>query len=177
MKRYNWEIIIYNLDDLDRVEGFCNLFKVNYAYILHDKDLDADNKIKKLHIHFLIFFPYQKTDTAVSKQLDIPISNIRKIDNKVGAIRYLIHLDHKDKYQYNFDNIISNFDISIYFNTKTDKSNKEGINVLQLIDYINQKDYTTLEDLIYYAIQNGLYSDLRRNQNIIIKLLYTKNYN
>ena len=176
MKFYNLELIIYDLQTLSRVEDYCNLLKVQYAYILHDKDLKADGTPKDNHIHFLCFFPYQKTISRVSKLFDIEEKYIEKIKNKSAAIRYLIHLDCKpeeNKYKYDFEKIVSNFDLEPYFNTELDKSKKEGLNILQLVDYIKDKDYNvTIEDLIRYAVTNNLYSDLRRNQNLILKFIY-----
>ena len=174
MKKYNYELIIYDLDTLDTVQEYCDNLNINYAYAFHNKDLNDDGTPKKDHIHFMIFLPFQKTITAVSKVLGIPLTNINYIDNKVGAVRYLIHLDHKDKYQYDKDIIVYNFNIDPYFNTLKDKSSKEGINVKQLIDFIKQNDYTSIEMLIDYAIDCGIYSDLRRNQNLLLRLIYEK---
>lgn len=173
MKRYNYEIIIWNIDILDTVETYCQIFNINYCYILHDHDKFENGEDKKAHVHFLIFFPYQKTLSAVSKLLGVPPNMIQYVDNKVGAIRYLTHIDNEDKYKYNIDSIVSNFDVQPYFQVKKqDKSSEEGIQVLSLIEYIRQNEYTTLEMLVQYAIDNGIYSTLRRNQNILMKLLY-----
>lgn len=174
MKRYNWEIIVYDIKTYETLEAYLLMERINYACAFHDKDINEDGTPKKPHVHFMIFFPWQRTDTSISKKLGIPLNCFKYIDNKVGAVRYLIHLDHKDKYQYDKDIIISNFDIDYCFTTKKDKSTREGTNVMQLIDFIKQKNYTTLEDLVTYAVDNGLYSDLRRNQNILLKIMYDR---
>lgn len=83
-----------------------------FAYIIHDKDVDADNKLKAEHIHIMIKFAYSYNVMTLAKQLNLESQYIQKIQsrNYEDALLYLTHANAKEKYQYSSDAVKANFD-------------------------------------------------------------------
>lgn len=86
---------------------------------IHDKDENPDHSFKKAHYHVLLKFPTKKSMMQVC-------SIARKcgfhgaaeaVDNFDGYLRYLIHIDNPEKYQYSIDDIIplAGLDVKNYF--------------------------------------------------------------
>lgn len=88
----------------------------DYAYILHDKDSDIDEngvqRPKAPHIHCMVRFNDSVPTTAILKRLEgvVPVNQLEKCKSWGGALAYLTHANAPDKYQYNDDEVVSNFD-------------------------------------------------------------------
>lgn len=80
-----------------------------YAGILHDKD-DVKN-----HYHIMLKFssPFETNNLiTMFKDFNLSLYNISKIKGKYSdAIKYLLHQNVPDKYQYQKEQVFSNFDI------------------------------------------------------------------
>jgi tRNA A37 threonylcarbamoyladenosine biosynthesis protein TsaE len=80
-----------------------------YAGILHDKD-DVKN-----HYHIMLKFssPFETNNLiTMFKDFNLSLYNISKIKGKYAdAIKYLLHQNATDKYQYQKEQVFSNFDI------------------------------------------------------------------
>lgn len=75
-----------------------------YVGILHDKDHiedEPEKPLKKPHWHFVITFTRQKDLNPLANELEIESRFLEPCRNKEGAQRYLLHLDHPLKAQYN----------------------------------------------------------------------------
>ena len=84
-----------------------------YAVILHDKDTDDNGTPKEEHIHAMMSFENAHSLASVAKQLgDKPQYIEAWKGNSNNGYAYLIHKtdDAKNKYQYNPDSVIANFD-------------------------------------------------------------------
>lgn len=95
----------------------------NYACILHDmdsvtsldfsinQDYNLPVPLKPLHYHLVLELSRRSYPSAVNsllcKLFDFPSNcvSVEKCFNLNLSLRYLIHLDDKDKYQYSFDKI------------------------------------------------------------------------
>ena len=74
---------------------------------LHDKDVNPDQTIKKPHWHVILMYGSKKSYSQVleiTEMLHAPIP--QKIQNIKGAVRYLVHTDNPEKYQYNREDIV-----------------------------------------------------------------------
>lgn len=94
-------------EKLDRIGG--DFF---YAFIKHDKDKKPNGQFKKVHFHCIVGTETNnKKAKAEVEQIahdlyeDTMVKNVRNIQN---ALCYLIHKKDKSKYQYKFDDIITN---------------------------------------------------------------------
>jgi len=92
---------------------------------LHDKDVNADGEVKKPHWHILLSYDGPVGFSAIKKitdELNCPIP--QKISSGKGLVRYMIHMDNPEKYQYLKSDIIgyNGADVESYFElTATNK--------------------------------------------------------
>lgn len=77
-----------------------------FAYIKHDKDIEADG----VHYHFYIEFPNPRSFGAVANDLGIPVTSLQKVLNKRGILEYLTHKNEPNKFHYSDDEIVTNMD-------------------------------------------------------------------
>lgn len=85
---------------------------------VHDKDTNPDGTTKKPHIHFVLLFEGNKSYEQVKEITDLlhcPIP--QKVRSVQGIVRYLIHKDNPEKWQYKLSDIHvhGNIDINDYF--------------------------------------------------------------
>lgn len=175
-----FEIILY-LDNSTHMDLFNNLDNIynylhnfEFAHIVHSNDINDDGTQKKIHIHLLLMF---KNYVSLQYVFDnFPIDNINLIEvrkKKYDAIRYLVHADNKNKYQYDVNDIITTLDdLSRYFRNVSQETQE----VEDLITFVLSPTCTRISDLINYSIKNNLWSTLRRNYSIL-KDLYIDKFN
>lgn len=174
MKTRNIEFILYEQNEVYNAIRICNENNFCYAYILHNKDLKEDlTDFKKEHWHFQVYYEYQKELTTWSDLFGIPLPRTQKISNKKSAIRYLIHADNNEKFQYDITNIVANFDFINYFDKLINDESNEIEIIFSYID--NFKRHIGTKELINYILDNNIWSTFRRNYSIIKDLLYEHN--
>lgn len=139
-------------------------YDIEYSYILHDKDIEETGALKKPHYHLNLTLTWHDAKHC-SKERDklrkmFGGALVKSVLNLTGAVRYLAHLDDKDKYQYNLENIV-------FYG----KMHKERL--MQTLEYnTNSKSADTLlEDLFNYIdtcpielTKNDIYFYLRKNR-------------
>ena len=158
--------VCYDIDLLNKLLKSYDIFE--YAYICHDKDVDSCSELLKPHYHCYIHFKVNNNRDSIMKLLNISNNNylFQAAKSKKYCLRYLLHLDNLDKYQYEFDSIVSNItnlhDI-IYSNDY-----KESLS--SIIDYIDTFR-PVYSDLVHFCIDNDLLSVFRSYQFIIKEYL------
>ena len=132
-----------------------------FAYILHDSDVDENGELKKPHIHWLGRRKNGVHLSTVAKVMGIEEHHIEMIRNWQGSVRYLTHIDYPEKFQYNMDNIDGTIkDIYSYFNILT-----EGEAVINII---KQRDAgKSYREILFDSVEKGYYSHFRRNLGIV----------
>lgn len=132
-----------------------------FAYILHDKDVDENGELKKPHIHWLGRRKNGVHVSTVSKVMGIEEHHIEMIRNWQGSVRYLTHVDYPEKFQYNVENIDGSIkDIFSYFNIVS-----EGEAVISII---KQRDSgKSYREILFDAVEKGYYAHFRRNLGIV----------
>lgn len=165
----NWTMVIYPestpknwrdvLDDL------------HIAWIespLHDKDVNPDGEVKKPHWHILLTFEgnksYQQVK-AIADDLNAPIP--QRVESARGMVRYMIHMDNPEKYQYSRSKIIGHggADAASYFElTATNR-----LDILKdIVNYVRDNNVTEFADLTFYAIEHDSdWFDVIANHNSI----------
>ncbi|MEG3241988.1 Rep family protein [Streptococcus suis] len=80
---------------------------VEFAIVVHDKDVSYGTKLVEPHIHAYIDFPKQidlsKVASALGlerERIETPKSKGGRAYTRINALAYLIHAKDKDKYQY-----------------------------------------------------------------------------
>lgn len=165
--------------DFEEVMRYIKSYK-KWAYAIHDQDKkDNSDELKKLHYHVVIKTENNTTISALSKKLGIADNYIKAVRNERSMIRYLIHLDDLEKYQYKkniikcsslYDRFVSKcFDdledeptqLANIYNYVSDLSKKEkSIHnaTFLLIQYVNMNCYDTIYKRYRFEIQDYLKS-------------------
>lgn len=138
-----------------------------YAYILHDKDVSDEGEVKKVHIHCIVKLPKPKTLHSLCNDVGLEDRFCQKVNNEKYALRYLIHKDNKDKYQYSENDILSNMNylvIEKYINNDIPIEEK----ALIIIDIMEHA--TNFKDLVIMCCNNAVYDELRRMGSLGIQM-------
>ena len=162
----NYCLILYNEgEDLKVKEKIIKNY--DYAYCLHDKDIIPETgELKKAHHHFILKFNNTRSISAVSDELGLPSNHLEYCRNLKGAVRYLIHMDDPDKYQYPAEDIKSSFVVSNHISS----SLPEDVQAQAICDYILSAP-TDIKQLTCWCLANGYYSAFRRGIAIWSQLL------
>lgn len=132
---------------------------IDWAYILHDKDVDEKGELKKSHIHW-VGRATPRCLSVVSNFLGLPENDIEVVKNFDNMVMYLIHLNDIDKFQYSPDDVETNLpNIGQLLRRQS-----EGQIVKDLASAKMQKSWY---DLVQYAVDLDSYDILRRNLGVI----------
>lgn len=132
---------------------------IDWAYILHDKDVDDNGELKKSHIHW-VGRATPRCLSVVSNFLGLPENDIEIVKNFDNMVQYLIHLNDIDKFQYSPDDVETNLpNIGQLLRRLS-----EGQIVKDLASAKMQKSWY---DLVQYAVDTDSYDVLRRNLGVI----------
>ncbi len=123
-----------------------------YFYIVHDSDINDDNVLKPLHYHFVLVCPKRvRVSTLLYRLCDyfdygdnfIDYISIDKCISINLAVQYLTHKNDSDKFQYNYNYIITNSSelLKTYYNEDT----KDDISTELLIKYIVYDNMPNIE--------------------------------
>lgn len=150
--------------DCNAVLYDCMSYFNECSYILHDSDYNEDGELKKPHYHVVCKKGSGVNLTTIQNRygkLGVLSNHIYIITSYKQQLRYLLHLDDKEKAQYSSDEVESNVvDLAKYFNQKP-----EGLQVLDMVDErLNGMSY---RQIIECAVKNGTYDVFRKNLGII----------
>lgn len=152
-----------------------NIKMYDYAYILHNKDINENGDLKKEHTHVIINSKNAIWNTALSKELGITENYIQRVRNYENALEYLIHYNEPEKFQYSIDDVKGNLKTKLLQIINTDDRMEED-KMLELIDFIQSVDsYLSIDTFSRYCCSNGMWSEFRRNSTILINLLHEHN--
>lgn len=163
-----WEVVVYpDSDSYDVAVVLANVteYFVQWCYILHDKDVNDDGNLKKVHYHV-----YGKLDTprppqTVANALGVGVASLRAVSSWRSAVRYSVHLDHPNKYQYSVDSLLSNFAVDKLLTVSDD------LQAARIYSFISSSCCTTVSELTAWAFANGCYPALRRGFAVWSRLL------
>lgn len=107
-----WTFVFYPDSAPENWQEIIDSWKVEaYVSPLHDKDLNGDNEEKKPHWHLVLVFSGNKSADQIqtlSDQLSKTkiVSQKNKVADKRIMVRYLVHYDNPEKFQYEIDDIL-----------------------------------------------------------------------
>ena len=118
---------------------------------LHDKDVNPDGEVKKAHWHIILFFDGKKSFEQVKEitdALNAPIP--QKTANPKGLVRYLIHMDNPEKYQYKREEIVCHCgaEIDEYFALS---SSSRRVVFGEMVDFIMDSEIDNYADFLLYC--------------------------
>lgn len=126
----------------------------DYAYILHDKDENAEGEKKKPHWHICIRFKDSVPTESICKWFGLSENYINKIRGRFSdALAYLTHSNAPEKYQYLDESVKSNFDFKKEAEAVHSKA-ADKARCMELVDLItagiireyNYTDYITPQE-------------------------------
>lgn len=144
----------------------------NYIYILHNRDLNENNEIKKEHYHIILHFPNARSLATLSRQLGIKENLFYQIKSLNGQLRYLIHYDDDDKTRYETDEVKGTLYMLGKFKKSFKDSQDEASDVSLIYEFIVDNEIDDLHTLLSFVLDNNLYSSFRRNYVMFKDLIY-----
>ena len=118
---------------------------------LHDKDINPDQTIKKPHWHVILMYGSKKSYSQVleiTEMLHAPIP--QKIQNIKGAVRYLVHIDNPEKYQYNREDIVCHGGAEVEQYFELSMSSRTEI-FGEMADFIMDSEIDNYADFLLYC--------------------------
>lgn len=153
---YEFEKVLSRLEDT-----FLDL-----AYITHDADSDETGLLKKAHVHWCGKRSSPAPLSTIANALGIAENNIEFCRNWKYSLRYLIHADNPEKFQYSPDKVTANFPFSAVIEGKL-----EAVKSRQIYNFINENPTITPNALAEWCFQHDLWSEYRRSFSIWSVLL------
>lgn len=175
----HWALVLYPSEDPTHKLALDYILEnySKYAYICHDKDILDDGSTKKVHYHIVVSFSNYRWRNAIAEELKITPNYLEKIRNLENALKYLIHYNNSNKYQYAIDDVHGTLKqkLEAYINTQ-DKTESEK--VLELLCYIEETStFLKLSDFIRFVCNNNMYDIYRRSATTFVKLIEEHNVN
>lgn len=134
----------------------------------HDKDIHPETgEIKKSHKHGALYFDslksYSQVSELISEKLNGP-SHVEIVLSPKGMFNYFTHADNPDKTLYNVEDIESGsgFEIDKFL---LEQNSDNFMN--EVIDIIEENNFTEFEDLVRYA---------RKNNYLLLGLIIERTY-
>lgn len=168
IKKRNWTLELYNdSSDPDWEQKLLDI-KVPFAFIYHDKDKNPTGEQKKPHFHVLLCYDGPTTYSSV-KELGEKIGCANGIVQPVGSvrgmIRYFVHLDNPEKYQYNECDIQcrNGFDPKDYFSLTVSQQKAFKRKVTEFIADNQIEEYADLIDTLISLDEMDMYDVASQN--------------
>lgn len=100
----------------------------DWAYIIHDKDIDKDGNIVRPHYHIAVRLKNPRKLKHICQWFGIASNFIEFGKGSYSdLLKYLIHENAPEKYQYSVKDVVSNFDFEKEKNKKEGDERKEEI--------------------------------------------------
>lgn len=120
---------------------------------LHDKDINETGEIKKAHYHVLLLYPTVKSYKQVKEltnEFNAPAP--QKARSTKGVVRYMLHEDNPEKYQYEKSELdaINGADIATLL--KPTASDRYAL-IGEMMEFVSENDIVELKELIDYSLQ------------------------
>lgn len=155
--------------------------------ILHDKDIHINEETgepiidpdtgkpqpKKPHYHFVIRFKNARYRSSLAKELQIQPNYLQKSSDFGSAVRYLLHLDHQNKYQYPKEELVGSLVTQAIEAMDDASEGQRAIEILNIIDKHN--GILSVTELIRSCALDGRWSDLRRGGQFFMAALTEHN--
>ena len=136
-----------------------------WAFILHNLDTDDSGELKREHYHLVIVLDKQLSSKSIINDIvrylmvNPTIISIRRYDDVVKGVQYLIHQNDKDKHQYDLLDIwtndvnemlsiilnsVSSYEVDIEYLIKLTESCKTLKQIYKQIGLSKSKEYRSI---------------------------------
>lgn len=156
--------------DEQKIEEF--LSKTNgdiIAFIInHDKDFDKNGELLETHTHIYLEYTNPRKISTVANLLQVETNFIEVIRNKKGYLRYLTHMDEKEKHVYDASEVYTNstqsYELTVRGNAMTDKEIAEWIKQgkgIELLGIVSASRLRTIQSFLHFDNSNYMLDELR----------------
>ncbi|HBI6976649.1 TPA: hypothetical protein K8M83_002937, partial [Clostridium perfringens] len=128
----------------------------DYAYIIHDKDVDSEGNLKSPHIHIALRLNNMYDSKYIAQWFNVGEQYVNKVKGRWSdMLSYLTHKNAPEKFQYDDSEVVSNFDWLNERSTTKNKRDERKEEILNLIDVgiireYNIHDYLTVVEFDKY---------------------------
>lgn len=131
----------------------------DWAYIIHDKDINEKGELKEPHIHLALRFHDPYDTKHVAQWFEVKENYVCKVKGKwADMLKYLTHKNALDKHQYDDEDVKSNFDFKSVIE-KAEKNKNKNARKEEIINLIasgeirefNYYDYITAVEFSTYS--------------------------
>lgn len=141
------------------------------AYITHDRDVDENGELKKPHLHWCGKRSSPALLSTISNSLGIEANAIEFCKSWKYSLRYLIHADNPEKFQYEPGEVTANFPFNAVIEGKL-----EAMKSRKIFNFINENPTISLNSLAEWAFKEDVWSEYRRSFSIWASLLRELQY-
>lgn len=162
----------------------------DHAYILHDMDIFTDgDKVgqpKKPHYHAIVHTRNDRSLSAICSLLNVQerfcqvLKKGDDISDTLSFLRYMLHADKVSlgagKHLYSPNDLIGPLADKYCSRLSPRQSKENPEDILKILDFIaSSETYLSMDSLIRYSVQEGLYSLLRRSASLVREVLRDHN--
>ena len=154
----------------DKIQEFLNRTKgdIKVFIINHDKDTNEDGEVVEPHTHIYLEYVNPRKVSTVANLLEVESNFIEIIRNKKGYLRYLTHMDQKDKHRYNANEVYTNstvsYEITVLGNAMSDKEIAEYIiqgKGIELLGVVSASKLRTIQSFLHFDNSNHMLDEIR----------------
>ena len=149
---------------LNKTKGDIMVYLIN-----HDNDLDKNGEPVETHTHIYLEYTNPRKITTVANLLGVETNFIEVIRNKKAYLRYLTHMDDKDKHRYQVDEVYTNhnqsYEMRVRGNDITDKEIAEYIiqgRGMELMGVVSVGRLRTIQSFIHFDNSNLVLEEIKR---------------
>ena len=167
----------------DSMKGTALVYMIN-----HDRDSNPETgELIEPHTHFLIEYQTPRKILTVANLLEVMPNFIEICKSKKASLRYLIHLDDREKYQYRHEDVIHNNTVDFADLIKGQNlSDKEIAQYLmdsrgmELLGVVSSNKLRTIQSFIDHERRNKIYNrlgELEKQNNKLYKIMEVNRLN
>ena len=119
---------------------------------LHDQDKVANDEMKKAHWQVLVMYGGLKSYKQIEELTQRINATIpQKCASTKGLVRYMVHMDNPEKFQYSRSEIIGHGGADVAEYLKATGASRYLL-IREMMDYVKENHVTEMNELIYYAM-------------------------
>ena len=157
--------------DENKINEFLSKTKGDIIVFIINHDKDIDNKTGELlepHTHIYLEYTNPRKVSTVANLLEVATNFVEVIRNKKGYLRYLTHIDEKEKHVYSADEVYTNspqsYELTVRGNAMTDKEIAEWIKQgkgIELLGVVSASRLRTIQSFLHFDNSNYMLDELR----------------
>lgn len=148
-----WTFVCYLESMPEDWEERLDRLHVPMAYIIHDEDLGQEG-FKKPHVHVLVKYDSVKAFDQVKSDFEFTGTKYFEPVRSFNTMtRYLIHLDHPEKHQYEKEDVKTLAGLGLDFSHKLTPDEQIDV-MIEMTEFVEDNEIHNYSALWTYAVRN-----------------------